>query len=197
MKKLRFARSGYIVISCVFYAAAVIYLIFPSLSAMALSCFSGAILIAYGMIKLVGFFSEDLYCLAFRYDLAFGLLIMVVGVLLLVKNAAAAQYLTPGLGWMALLDNLFHIQMAKEARDFGMKEWKLILGLSVATGILSVLLILPAFPSPQATRILTCIVLLACGAINHCIVKLMIRVPRRSGSNETDTEQIQEYIKKI
>lgn len=190
MKKLRFARSGYIVICCVFYAAAVIYLIFPNLSAMALSCFSGAILIAYGMIKLVGFFSEDLYCLAFRYDLAFGLLIMVVGVLLLVKNAAAAQYLTPGLGWMALLDNLFHIQMAKEARDFGMREWKLVLGLSAVTGILSVLLILPAFPSPQATRILTCIVLLACGAINHCIVKLMIRVPRRSGSNETDTEQI-------
>lgn len=83
---------------------------------------------------------------------------------------------------------------AKEARDFGIKEWKLVLGLSVATGILSVLLILPAFPSPQATRILTCIVLLACGAINHCIVKLMIRAPRRSGSNETGTEQIQESI---
>lgn len=189
MKKLQFARSGHIMISFVFYVAAVIYLFFPDLPPMALSCFSGAILIIYGIIKLVGFFSEDLYCLAFRYDLAFGLLIMVIGVLLLAKNISVAQYLTPGLGWMALLDNLFHIQMAKEARDFGMKEWKLILELSIATGILSVLLIIRGFPGPQATHILSCIVLLACGVINHCIVKLMVHFPRRSAASETDTEK--------
>ena len=187
MKKLQFARSGYIGISCIFYAAAVIYLFFPGLPPMALSCFSGVILILYGIIKFVGFFSEDLYCLAFRYDMAFGLLLMVAGVLLLVKNVSVAQYLTPGLGWMALLDNLFHIQMSKEARDFGIEEWKLVLGLSIATGILSVLLIIRGFPSPQATRILTCIVLLACGAINHCIVMLMVRFPRRSDAKGLDT----------
>lgn len=182
MKKLQFARSGYILISCIFYAAAVIYFLFPGLPPMALSCFSGVILIAYGIIKLVGFFSEDLYCLVFRYDLAFGLLIMVVGVLLLVKNVSAAQYLIPGLGWITLLDNLFHIQMAKEAQEFGVREWKLVLGLSIAAAVLSVLLIMHGFPG--ATRILTCIVLLACGAINHCIVKLMIRFPRRSAAGE-------------
>ena len=187
MKKLQFARNGYIGISCIFYAATVIYLLFPGLPPMALSCFSAVILILYGVIKIVGFFSEDLYCLAFRYDMAFGLLLMVAGVLLLVKNVSVAQYLTPGLGWMALLDNLFHIQMSKEARDFGIKEWKLVLGLSVATGILSVLLILPAFPSPQATRILTSVVLLACGAINHSIVILMVHFPRRFAAKESDT----------
>lgn len=189
MKKLQFARSGYILISFVFYVAAVIYLIFPDLPPLALSCFSGVILILYGIIKLVGFFSEDLYCLAFRYDLAWGLLLMVVGVLLLVKNVSVAQYLTPGLGWISLLDSLFHIQMAKEARDFGIKEWKLVLGLSIAAGVLSVLLIIRGFPSPQATHILACIVLLACGAINHCIVKLMVYFPHRSAASKTDTEE--------
>ena len=188
MKKLRFARSGYIMISFVFYVAAVIYLFFPDLPPMALSCFSGTILIIYGIIKLVGFFSEDLYCLAFRYDLAFGLLIMVVGVLLLVMNASVARHLTPGLGWMALLDNLFHIQMAKEARDFGMEDWMLILGLSIAAGILSVLLIVHGFPGPRATHILACIVLLVTGAINHCIVKLMVYLPDPPAPKGTDEE---------
>lgn len=192
MKKLQFARSGYILISFIFYVAAVIYLLFPDLPPMILSCFSGVILVAYGIIKLVGFFSEDLYCLAFRYDMAFGLLLMVAGVLLLVKTVSVAEYLTPGLGWMALLDNLFHIQMAKEAQDFGMmKEWKLILGLSIAAGVLSVLLIIHGFPSPQATHILACIVLLSTGAINHCIVKLMVCFPHRSASNETNTAKIE------
>lgn len=188
MKKLQFARSGYMMISCVFYIAAVIYLAFPDLPEMALSCFSGVILIVYGIIKLVGFFSEDLYCLAFRYDLTFGLLILVIGVLVLVKNASVAQYLTPGLGWIALLDNLFHIQMSKEARDFGMKEWKLILGLSVTAGVLSVLLIIHGFPSPRATHVLACIVLLAAGAINHCIVKLTVYLPDPSASKKPDEE---------
>ena len=111
MKKLQFARSGYILISCIFYLAAVVYLFFPDLPAITLSCFGGVILIAYGMIKLVGFFSEDLYCLAFRYDFAFGLLIMVIGALLLIKNVAVEEYLTPGLGWIAMLDNFFNIKI--------------------------------------------------------------------------------------
>ena len=188
MKKLQFARSGYIGISCIFYAAAVIYLLFPGLPPMALSCFSGVILVAYGVIKLVGFFSEDLYCLAFRYDLAFGLLILVIGVLLLIKNVTVAQYLMPGLGWVALLDNLFHIQMSKEARDFGMERWKLILGLSITAGVLSVLLIIHGFPGPQATRILTCVVLLAAGAINQCIVMQTVFFPDPPVSKKTDEE---------
>ena len=188
MKKLQFARSGYMMISCVFYIAAVIYLAFPDLPEMALSCFSGVILIVYGIIKLVGFFSEDLYCLAFRYDLTFGLLILVIGVLVLVKNASVAQYLTPGLGWIALLDNLFHIQMSKEARDFGMERWKLILGLSITAGVLSVLLIIHGFPGPQATRILTCVVLLAAGAINQCIVMQTVFFPDPPVSKKTDEE---------
>lgn len=188
MRKLQFARSGYILISFIFYAAAVIYLLFPGLPPMALSCFSGVILILYGIIKITGFFSEDLYCLAFRYDMAFGLLIMVVGVLLLIKNVSATQYLTPGLGWMALLDNLFHIQMAKEARDFGAVEWKLVLGLSIAAGVLSVLLILGTSLGPQATHILACIVLLACGAINHYVVRIMVHFPHRSAPKKANTE---------
>lgn len=188
MKKLQFARTGYIVISFVFYAAAVVYLIFPDPPAVALSCFCGLFLITYGAIKIVGFFSEDLYCLAFRYDLAFGLLIIVIGVLVLVKNASIVQYLVPGLGWIFLLDSMFHIQMSKEARDFGLKEWMVILGLSIATGVLSVLLIIPAFPEPQATHILSCIILLAAGAVNHCIVKLTVRFPRPPASGESEAE---------
>lgn len=188
MKKLQFARTGYITISFIFYAVAAVYLFFPDLPAVALSCFSGIILIAYGVIKIVGFFSEDLYCLAFRYDMAFGLLIMVIGVLLVVKNSSVAQYLTPGLGWIALLSNLFHIQMAKEARDFGLKEWKIILGVSIAAGVLSVLLIIHAFPGPQVTHILSCIILLAAGATNHCIVKLTVRFPHPPASRKSEAE---------
>lgn len=188
MKKLQFARSGYIIISVIFYIAAVVYLIIPDLPTMVLCCFSGAILTAYGIIKITGFFSEELYCLAFRYDMAFGLLLMVAGVLVLAKNVSIAQYLVPGLGWFSLLDDLFHIQMSKEARDFGLEQWKLILCLSIASGVLSVLLIVWGSSDPRATQILVSVVLLAAGIMNHCIVKFAIYFPHTSVTQKAETE---------
>ncbi len=186
MKKLQFAQGGYIAMSIIFYAAALIYLIFPDLPSMLLCCFSGVILLLYGVIKIIGFFSEDLYCLAFRYDLAFGLFLMVIGVFALIRNTAIAQHLASGLGWIALLDNLFHVQMSKEARDFGLEQWKLILGLSIAAGALSVLLIVYDFLGLGAARLLACIVLLAEGVVNHCIVKLTVRLPSCSTGKEVE-----------
>ena len=38
-----------------------------------------AMLIVYGLIKILGYFSRDIYCLAFQFDLAFGVLLAAVG----------------------------------------------------------------------------------------------------------------------
>ena len=79
MRKLHIARIGYNAVSVIFCLAAVLYLLFPQLPPLALCIFSGLLLLIYGIIKIVGYFSEDLFCLAFRYDLAFGLLLLPAG----------------------------------------------------------------------------------------------------------------------
>ena len=132
----------------------------------------------YGVIKIVGFFSEDLYCLAFRYDFAFGLLILVVGVLMLIKNNDVTGYLTPGLGWFTLLDSLFKIQMVKEASDFGLNGWNVILTIAIATGVISVLLIVGCFSSLLATKALVAGALLAEGCINFCVIQWAVSLPK-------------------
>ncbi|MFQ9732082.1 MAG: hypothetical protein ACLT8X_11075 [Mediterraneibacter faecis] len=38
---------------------------------------------AYGIIKMIGYFSKDLYCLAFQYDLACGIFLIILGVVAL------------------------------------------------------------------------------------------------------------------
>ena len=38
-------------------------------------------LIVYGLIKILGYFSRDIYCLAFQFDLAFGVLLAAVGII--------------------------------------------------------------------------------------------------------------------
>lgn len=56
MKKLRIACIGYIVISIVFCFAAVLFLTSAWLPPAALSIFGGICLLAYGIIKIIGYF---------------------------------------------------------------------------------------------------------------------------------------------
>lgn len=175
MKKLYTARSGYNIISVIFCLAALLYVLFPGVPALATCLFSGGVLIAYGIIKIIGYFSEDLYCLAFRYDLAFGLLLLAIGVVVLIKSEAAAGYLSTGFGWILLLDSFFKIQMSEEAKKFGLEQWKLIVIAAVITCVIAFLLILSGFPGPEATRVLTALALLSEGLMNHCVVKFTVK----------------------
>lgn len=174
MKKLSVARNGYNAVSIVFCLAALWLLLFPDLPSPAVCVLSGAALIVYGIIKIVGYFSEDLFCLAFRYDLAFGLFLAAMGTLVLIKRAAAASYLAPGVGWVILLDCFFKIQMSQEAKKFGLERWGVITLLAVITGSTGVLLILGLFHQTHL-RILAASALLAEGIMNRCVIKFAVK----------------------
>ena len=50
----------------------------PEFSSEVIGIFCGIILILFGIVRLIGFFSKDLYRLAFQYDLAFGILMVIM-----------------------------------------------------------------------------------------------------------------------
>lgn len=175
MRKRKIARLGYLLISALFCCAAFAVWLLPEYSPQAAFCVSGTILLGYGVIRIVGFFSDDPYCLAFHYDLACGLLFLVVGAMIWIKGVRGYPYLIPGLGWIALLDSLCKIQMAKEARDFGLRQWRVILPAAILTGISSFLLILDGFPGPRATKILTGCTLLLEGILNWFTVSFAVK----------------------
>ena len=177
MKKLHIAQTGYILVSFAFYAAAVLYLFFPHLPPLVISIFSGVTLLAYGIIKIVAYFSEDLFCLAFRYDLGFGLLLLAIGAILLIRHTRDTSYLPSGIGWLSVLDSFLKIQMSEEAKKFGLKQWNIIFTTAVITGVLGIILILKGSTKPGSTRILTSAVLLATGIMNHCVVKFAVKRP--------------------
>lgn len=175
MRKRKIARFGYLIISVLFCCAAFAVWLWPGYSPLAACRASGTILLGYGVIRVLGFFSDDPYCLAFHYDLACGLLLMAVGAVIWIKGVRCAPYLVPGLGWIALLDSLCKIQMAKEARDFGLPQWPVILLTAILTGISSFLLALEGFPGPLATKILTGCTLLLEGVLNWFTVQYAVK----------------------
>lgn len=175
MNKLRFARDGYIFISILFYISAVCYMALPALPPIWLCVVSGGILIVYGIIKMVGFFSDDIYCLAFQDDLALGVLMLILGTGLLVFNLRVVDFIPVGIGWLALLDSLFKVQMSRDAKNFGLRQWKTILGVGLLTAVLSVLLIFFCPPRTHWGHIITGVVLLAEGIMNHCVVLCTVK----------------------
>ena len=76
---MRTAKIGYIVVSALLIALGAALLIWPEVSAAWIGRLLGIGMIAFGAIKLVGYFSRDLFRLAFEYDLAFGLLLIALG----------------------------------------------------------------------------------------------------------------------
>ncbi len=87
----------------------------------------GILLLLTGSAKLFGYFSNDLYRLAFQFDLAIGVFFGMIGVLFLVFPAWALPLIPAILMAYVVLASLLRVQMALDARRFGMRSWPLIL----------------------------------------------------------------------
>ena len=176
IEKNKIARDGYVFISIVFYITGLLHMLWLGAAPMAVCIVGGIILISYGIIKVIGYFSNDLYCLAFQYDMGCGLFLVVIGVIILGCNLRIQPYLMPGLGLLILLDSLMKVQTAREARAFGLKSWILILFLSILAGAFGVLIVIMPFQKLRIVHVITGCGLLAEGAMNHLMVKEMVKI---------------------
>ena len=106
LKQLKLAKNGYIIMSVLFMVLGACLIIWPDCS-MAVFCTAvGIMLIVYGLIKILGYFSRDIYCLAFQFDLAFGVLLAAVGIIIIVRRNVVVNLvaiLTGVLGFLLLI----------------------------------------------------------------------------------------------
>ena len=132
---LKIARNGYIVMAVVFCALGIFLMVNPTKAMKIICVLAGILFIADGIIKIIGYFSRDFYCLAFQFDLGFGILMIAVGILILVRREAILRLIFVIFGLVILTDALLRIQMSVEAKKFGLKLWWAVLLIAVATGI--------------------------------------------------------------
>ena len=173
---IRAAKAGYIGLSAVLCGLGILLMARPDLSAALIGDIVGGVLIAFGAVKLLGYFSKDLYRLAFQFDLAFGALLIALGLALVIKPESATFAVCTVLGIEIIADGLFKLQTALDARRFGLGSWPLMLALSVLAGAVGGVLIF--FPSQSATA-LTWMLGLALaleGALNLCVALCAIKI---------------------
>lgn len=175
---MRVAKVGYIVLSVAMGSLGAVFIVRPETSAVALGRLCGGLMILLGVIKLVGFFSKDLYRLAFQFDLSLGLMLAVLGVIILRNPDQAMSFLCLMLGIATMADGLFKLQSALDARRFGLKSWPLILTLAVGAGVVGVLLALRPMQSARALTVLLGIGMMLEGVLNLCVALFNIKIIR-------------------
>ena len=170
------AKAGYIVMSLVFCAAGVACIVNPGLSAAVIGRVLGVAMILFGAVKLVGYCSRDLYRLAFQYDLGFGLLLIALGVLVLLRPAEVRDFLLTALGIAVLTDGLYKVQIAVDAKRFGVSAWWLTLVLAVAAGTVGLALVFRPWDSARLLTILLGAALVAEGILNLCVAISTVKI---------------------
>ena len=170
------AKVGYIVMSLVFCAAGAACIVNPSLSAAVIGRVLGVSMILFGAVKLVGYCSRDLYRLAFQYDLGFGLLLIALGALVLIRPAGVLDFLFTALGIAVLTDGLYKVQIAVDAKRFGIPTWWLTLALAVAAGLIGLALVFRPWDSARLLTILLGAALLAEGILNLCVAVCTVKI---------------------
>lgn len=173
---IRTAKIGYIAVSAALCALGIALIAIPAFSASLLGSLCGFLLLAFGCVKLVGFFSKDLYRLAFQYDLALGILLIALGVILLVHPKGLVTFLCITLGLFILTDGLFKIQIAMEAKRFGIPEWWLILAIAILAGGLGLVLMLRPGEGSRILVILLGVTLLFEGVLNLSTVITAVKI---------------------
>ena len=192
---MRAAKTGYVVMSIVFCVVGVLFIALPARSAVMIGRVLGAAMAAFGAVKLVGYFSRDLYRLAFQYDLEFGILLIALGVIVLLRTNGVMDFICIAAGVSILADGLFKIQIAIDARRFGIRDWWLILLLAVVTGGVGLLLVFRPWESVQVLTELLGAALLAEGVLNLCVALSTVKIVKNQRPDVIETEyfEVREY----
>ena len=163
---MRIAKIGYIVMSVMFCIAGALFIAMPDISITMIGISMGIAMIVFGIAKLVGYFSRDLFRLAFQFDLELGILLLVLGLIVLIRPDDLMTFICIALGISILTDGLFKVQIALDSKRFGIKSWWVILALAVVTGTIGVFLIFRSAKSAQFLTVLLGVSILAEGILN-------------------------------
>ena len=185
---MRAAKIGYIVLSVLLCILGVCLIAYPGFSLSVFGVICGILMVLFGIIKLIGYFSRDLYRLAFQFDLALGLLFLALGVVFLCRPQALMAELCILLGLASLVDGLFKIQIAVDAKRFGLRTWLLIALEAAVTVVLGLLLLFRPVQSARVLMILLGVNLLAEGILNLSTALAVVKIVRNQKPDVIDTD---------
>lgn len=173
---IRIAKVGYIIMSAVFCIVGIMFIASPEISTLTIGRILGVAMVVFGCIKFIGYFSKDLFRLAFQYDLQFGALMVVLGLITLLKTDKVMSFIFVTFGIAVLVDSMFKIQIAMDSRKFGIRYWWAILALAIVTVLVALVMIFSPWESAKVIVAILGFSLLAEGLLNFCVAVITVKI---------------------
>ena len=175
-KRIWAAKVGYIIISILIGVLGIVLIAVPNFYVSLLCRLGGGILTRFGIVKIIGYCSNDLYRLDFQYDLAIGILLIALGAILILRTRIMTSLICVLLGIYTLADALLKIQISVDSKAFGIRQWWLILVVAIITGVVGFLLVFRPSENARIVMILLGLALLMEGALNFITVLTSVKV---------------------
>ena len=169
VKPMKAAKISYIIISALLCVFGVVMMAVPELSVTVVGT-------GFGIVKLAAYFSKDLFRLAFQYDLAFGILLIALGVLVLLQPDGAMSFFCIVLGICVLTDGLFKIQISIDAKRFGITKWWIVMVMAILTVAMGIVLVLRPGESAAVIMLLAGIGIFVEGLLNICVSLCTVKI---------------------
>ena len=120
-------KALYITISILSLLAGIALVIWPGASVITICYVVGSAAILVVAVRLAGYFSKDSYNLNFQFDFAMGLVFLILGTILIFHPGDTVAVLHFSVGILVLVDSVFKLQTALDAKHFGLKKWWVML----------------------------------------------------------------------
>lgn len=184
---MRAAKTGYIVMSVLMTVLGIVLIAYPDALAPSMCMVIGITAAVFGAVKIVSYFSKDLFRLAFQHDLAEGILLMILGITGAVRPELLLRFIGVVFGICVLTDGLLKIQISLDAKTFGVSKWWLILTAAVITCAAGSFLILDPVGSAEIAAAVLGISLLAEGALNLITVLTAVKIVKNQMPDDVIT----------
>ena len=179
-----------LLIVCSILVGAVL-LIWPQMGVSVMCKVYGVFLLIYGLGKLSGYFTGDLFQLAFQkacQDFGLGIVSLILGFVLLLRTEHIVEFLAVCIGIFMLVDAALKIQTAIDAKKFGISKWWLILMMAVMVAFVGALLLLAPFETGSILVRVLGLSICIDGIMNLIVVMSTVRSIRRGREDVIDIE---------
>ena len=160
-------KWGYVVVSVFFLVLGILMVVRPESSLTVICRALGALTAVFGAVRIVQYFLRTPESVGQRYDLAGGIFCLLAAALLVFRAGEIAAILSVIVGIFILIDSVFKLQVALDARRTGVGAWIPMMILACLSLLLGILLVFDTFKGQAVIS-----VIMGCALIYEALADL-------------------------
>ncbi len=172
-----------IIYSCM-AAVGLFLLLFTGLTSVQEAIIISVLCILAGGAKILGYFSNDLYRLAFQFDFATGLFLIIIGIIFLFTGLQDSQANEKMFGIYVFIDGLMKLQIAFDAKKFGINKWFIIMMTALLLVGIGIMTLLAPYTKQLSLFVVTAAAMILDGLVNIWITAYTVRIRARKKNLE-------------